>query len=105
MSLLRRIEGPGGAVAPTPISDEPRRAPTFQLRDPARDISDGLKTRVQNRLISELDPKMDLTDTVGPPRDRRTLQRHPRERRRRPRALRAAAALRGRRRRDPRLRP
>jgi len=65
MSLLRRIESPLGATAPTPIStDEPRRAPTYQLRDPAAQISQDLKGRVQNRLISELDPKMDLTDTV-----------------------------------------
>src|SRR5437016_5595398 len=62
MSLLRRIESPNAPSAP--VSDEPRRAPSYQLRDPARDISEGLKGRVQNRLISELDPKMDLTDTV-----------------------------------------
>jgi pilus assembly protein CpaF len=61
VSLLRRIESPLGATAPT--SDEPRRAPTTQMRDPAREISQDLKSRVQNRLISELDPKMDLANT------------------------------------------
>src|SRR5947207_6475381 len=64
MSLLRRIESPLGATAPNGGSDEPRRAPTYQLKDPSREISQDLKVRVQNRLISELDPKMDLTDTV-----------------------------------------
>ncbi|HZQ97750.1 MAG TPA: CpaF family protein [Chloroflexota bacterium] len=64
MSLLRRIESPMGATAAAVAVDEPRRAPTYQLRDPAREISQELKSRVQNRLISELDPKMDLTDTV-----------------------------------------
>src|SRR6476469_7746386 len=64
MSLLRRIESPLGSTAPVAGADEPRRAPTFQLQDPAREISQDLKVRVQNRLISELDPKMDLTDTV-----------------------------------------
>jgi pilus assembly protein CpaF len=62
VSLLRRIESPLGATAPA--ADEPRRTPTVQLRDPAREISQDLKGRVQNRLISELDPKMDLTNTV-----------------------------------------
>ncbi|HEY3110858.1 MAG TPA: CpaF family protein [Chloroflexota bacterium] len=62
MSLLRRIESPLGATAPP--ADEPRRAPTVQLRDPAREISQDLKARVQNRLISELDPKMDLANTI-----------------------------------------
>jgi pilus assembly protein CpaF len=64
VSLLRRIESPMGATAPAVAADEPRRAPSYQLRDPAREISQDLKSRVQNRLISELDPKMDLTDTV-----------------------------------------
>jgi pilus assembly protein CpaF len=62
MSLLRRIESPLGATAPP--ADEPRRAPQGALRDPAREISQDLKGRVQNRLISELDPKMDLANTV-----------------------------------------
>jgi pilus assembly protein CpaF len=64
MSLLRRIDSPLGATAPTPVADEARRAPTMELRHNSREISQDLKLRVQNRLISELDPKMDLSDTV-----------------------------------------
>jgi pilus assembly protein CpaF len=64
MSLLKRIDSPLGATAPTPTLDETRRAPAVELRNPAREISQDLKLRVQNRLISELDPKVDLTNTV-----------------------------------------
>ncbi|HEY3082875.1 MAG TPA: CpaF family protein [Chloroflexota bacterium] len=63
MSLYDRLEGPGRAQVPI-ASEEPRRAMTAELRNPAREISQDLKLRVQNRLISELDPKMDLTNTV-----------------------------------------
>jgi pilus assembly protein CpaF len=62
VSLLRRIESPLGATAPS--AEESRRTPVIQIRDPAREISQDLKGRVQNRLISELDPKMDLANTV-----------------------------------------
>jgi pilus assembly protein CpaF len=62
VSLLRRIESPLGATAPP--ADESRRTPVVQIRDPAREISQDLKGRVQNRLISELDPTMDLANTV-----------------------------------------
>jgi pilus assembly protein CpaF len=66
MSLLRRIEkgtqpptapagpaGPAGPGAPTP---RPTTAPS-PLRDTYRD----LKTRIQNKLIDELDPTMDVS--------------------------------------------
>ncbi len=60
MSLLRRIEkgtqqptAPSGPAAPTP---RPTAAPS-PLRDTYRD----LKTRIQNKLIDELDPTMDVS--------------------------------------------
>ena len=60
MSLLRRIEGnppvPGATV---PAAEEPgrRTLPTQQ-----RELTSDLRALVQNKLISELDPKMDLGD-------------------------------------------
>jgi pilus assembly protein CpaF len=80
MSLLKRIEksqqpvGDGGkpAAAPSPVRPkipEPhlRRVPAGQTRDPFKD----LKERIQDKLVAELDPTMDVsrTDEV-----RRTIQ-------------------------------
>ena len=70
MSLLRRIEGPQvqGPVARQDV-DEGRLPPLS--REPNKDISQDLRSRVQNKLISELDPKMDLSDTTAV---RRTIE-------------------------------
>ncbi len=73
MSLLRRIENtappPGGApgAAPPPPNgaETTTRRPPVQptLRPAAQDSKwDELKTRVQNKLVSELDPKLDLAN-------------------------------------------
>ncbi|MCL4465976.1 MAG: CpaF family protein [Chloroflexi bacterium] len=65
MSLLRRIEGNLAAPAATPAaSPESTRATstTTGSRDSGREMSLELRAKVQNRLISELDPKMDLSD-------------------------------------------
>lgn len=70
MSLLRRLEGPPpSSPAPAaPVFDEPAPAPAPKeskapvSKESAREIPLDLKTRVQNRLISELDPKLDLSD-------------------------------------------
>ncbi len=72
MSLLRRIEkkapatGPGTPApvapppqAPTDESETQRRAVAPRARDAYLD----LKTRVQNRLIAEMDPSMDVSRT------------------------------------------
>ncbi|MBU0493964.1 MAG: CpaF family protein [Chloroflexi bacterium] len=66
MSLLKRIEGvkpkaDGGA----PPSSSGGTGLTFKrpVLAPARDTYFDLKSRVQNRLIAELDPKMDLSRT------------------------------------------
>lgn len=83
MSLLKRIEksqrttGDGGEAktpsspVPSPVrpkaTEQIRRAPSAQVRDAFKD----LKERVQDKLIAELDPAMDVsrTDEV-----RRTIQ-------------------------------
>jgi pilus assembly protein CpaF len=72
MSLLRRIENntppPGGTSAAPPPPNGPdttARRPLAQpsIRPPAQDNKwDELKTRVQNKLVSELDPKLDLSN-------------------------------------------
>jgi len=72
MSLLRRIENntppPGGTSAAPPPPNGPdttARRPLAQpsIRPPAQDNKwDDLKTRVQNKLVSELDPKLDLSN-------------------------------------------
>jgi len=85
MSLLRRIEG-GQAKNEGPFNSVPttqnasddsrdgresrRTLFTPTTRD-TKDISADLKTRVQNKLIAELDPKMDLSDTA---QVRRTIE-------------------------------
>lgn len=74
MSLLRRIEkkapaaGPG-TPAPAPVAP-PSQAPTDEsetqrraVAPRARDAYLDLKTRVQNRLIAEMDPSMDVSRT------------------------------------------
>ncbi len=62
MSLLRRI----GQNQPTQ-TEEPSRMRELRVRRqpmaPARDAYHDIKGRVQNRLISELDPKMDISRT------------------------------------------
>jgi pilus assembly protein CpaF len=69
MSLLRRIEGsaplPPTTGAPTlnPLLDEARTL----IPSPAKasaDQFDGLRQRVQQKLIAELDPKLDLSQTA-----------------------------------------
>ena len=84
MSLLKRIEkgqpaqpGPGQPAQPpgaasknVPAPAEPSRLaemrmrrPTVTAATPARDAYMDLKQRVQNKLLSELDPSMDVTKT------------------------------------------
>lgn len=75
MSLLKRIEKkepspqsqpsgrPGSAPAPTPAQQQ--QQPSMQRRavSPQRDAYIDLKTRVQNRLVADLDPSMDVSQT------------------------------------------
>ncbi len=71
MSLLRRIEKKAPAAAPgTPAPAAPPQAPPDEsemqrraVAPRARDAYLDLKTRVQNRLIAEMDPSMDVTRT------------------------------------------
>lgn len=69
MSLLKRIEqGQGGQGGQTPGEGDKSRLQSVQARRVAppgvaaqKDQYTDLKTRVQNRLFSELDPSMDVT--------------------------------------------
>ncbi|HVC34785.1 MAG TPA: CpaF family protein [Chloroflexota bacterium] len=68
MSLLRRMEDPRNAAkvdtSPAAPFEPPRLAPA--PRDSGRDLSQvslDLRGRVQSKLIAEMDPKMDLSDT------------------------------------------
>lgn len=78
MSLLRRIEDPKKSVryepaAPAPPA-EPPRLPPAPREGTGRDlsqVSQELKARVQAKLIAEMDPKMDLSDTA---QVRRTIE-------------------------------
>ncbi len=73
MSLLRRIEKKEPAAAPSSgqapaggqRQDQGGAAATTQRRpvSPPRDAYMDLKTRVQNRLVAELDPSMDISRT------------------------------------------
>jgi len=62
MSLLKRIEAGTGPLKPLDTAareeESPLRKPVIS---PARDAFQELKTRVQNKLIAGLDPKMDLS--------------------------------------------
>ena len=61
MSLLKRIEkGQQGGEAPSRLQElRARRAPTVTHQDAFLD----LKGRIQDKLIAELDPQMDVTNT------------------------------------------
>src|SRR5512139_362117 len=70
MSLLKRIEQGGNSTSqtPAPEGNAPPRLTTLQARRVAapgvstqRDTYLDLKTRVQNRLLAELDPSMDIS--------------------------------------------
>ncbi len=66
MSLLRRIEGTGGgastATQPTSLLTDSRVAPVAPKANPSEQI-ESIKLRVQMKLIAELDPKLDLSQT------------------------------------------
>lgn len=67
MSLLKRIEQGQGVITSNGESDAKNRIMAVQARRvtpaaaPQRDTYLDLKTRVQNRLLAELDPGMDIT--------------------------------------------
>src|SRR3989304_5269436 len=66
MSLLKRIEsarpgGAGPAPAPgAPLAPAQRLLPPAPVRESFRDV----KFRIQSRVISDLDPKLDLANQV-----------------------------------------
>jgi pilus assembly protein CpaF len=68
MSLLKRIERERqttGQQQPQPQQQQPQQKTEMRVRrqpaSPARDAYMDLKTRIQNKLIAELDPTMDVT--------------------------------------------
>lgn len=66
MSLLKRIErtdGNGSVAVKAPVSQTIERVAAPPDLPPTRNYME-LKTRVQDKLIAELDPKMDLTNTA-----------------------------------------
>src|SRR5688500_8170224 len=81
MSLLKRIESarpgtapastpgvpvaPGGPVAPAPPSGGPSApGPRLMSQAPVRESFRDVKFRIQSRVISDLDPKLDLSNQV-----------------------------------------
>ncbi|MHB1132080.1 MAG: CpaF family protein [Chloroflexota bacterium] len=64
MSLLRRIEGSPSATIAPPTAENSRLGSFVTPRESGREMSLELRNKVQSRLISELDPKMDLSDRV-----------------------------------------
>ncbi|MDA8219588.1 MAG: CpaF family protein [Dehalococcoidales bacterium] len=63
MSLLGRIEGsPPPNASSTSGNDTLRRSTMSSPREGARELTADLKSLVQNKLIAELDPRMDLSD-------------------------------------------
>ena len=69
MSLLRRIEKERQSAMQEPASvDKPSRKTEMRVRrqpaSPVRDAYLDLKTRIQNKLIADLDPTMDVTQTA-----------------------------------------
>jgi pilus assembly protein CpaF len=65
MSLLKRIGGTTPADAVTPAPTAPRPGGPAALRSSGHSSDDNfneIKLRVQNRLINELDPKLDLSN-------------------------------------------
>lgn len=71
MSLLRRIEkkepaagsAPSGPAAPGGAAPDQAAAAQRRPASPPRDAYIDLKSRVQNRLVAELDPSMDISRT------------------------------------------
>lgn len=59
MSLLKRIES-----VPVPTLDDAKRGSPTSIKGVIKEVSQDLKTRIQNKLISELDPKMDLSNVA-----------------------------------------
>src|SRR5919197_5793921 len=78
MSLLKRIESarPGaGSPAPVPVApgapgtptappSGPPTAPRLMTQAPVRESFRDVKFRIQNRVIQDLDPKLDLSNQV-----------------------------------------
>jgi pilus assembly protein CpaF len=70
MSLLRRIEGarpgqpeqPQQPGSPAQPPKPPAEGPLSQTASPARDAQRDVRSRLQSRIINNLDPRLDLSD-------------------------------------------
>jgi pilus assembly protein CpaF len=78
MSILKRLQGNDTPTQPGPAGTDPLHNPGLQARrvsapasSAAQDTYQDLKTRVQNKLLSNLDPTMDVSKIVEV---RRTIQ-------------------------------
>lgn len=60
MSLLSRIEGTASSTG----REDVKRPTAPVVKDVVRELTHEVKARVQNKLIAELDPKMDLSNTA-----------------------------------------
>jgi pilus assembly protein CpaF len=68
MSILKRLQGNDTPTQPGPAGTDPLHNPGLQPRRVSAPVSSGaqdtyqdLKTRVQNKLLSNLDPTMDVS--------------------------------------------
>ena len=78
MSILKRLQGNDTPTQPGPAGTDPLHNPGLQARrvsapvtSAAQDTYQDLKTRVQNKLLSNLDPTMDVSKIIEV---RRTIQ-------------------------------
>jgi pilus assembly protein CpaF len=78
MSILKRLQGNDTPTSPGPAGTDPLHNPGLQARrvsapatSAAQDTYQDLKTRVQNKLLSNLDPTMDVSKIIEV---RRTIQ-------------------------------
>src|SRR5213594_4951619 len=67
MSLLRRIEGarpgqPEQPGSPQQPPKSPAEGPLSQSAAPGRDAQRDVRSRLQSRIINNLDPRLDLSD-------------------------------------------
>ncbi|MCL5264764.1 MAG: CpaF family protein [Chloroflexi bacterium] len=60
MSLLKRIEATSSNMG----QEDVRKPVVPVVKDVVKELTHDVKTRVQNKLIAELDPKMDLSNTA-----------------------------------------
>src|SRR5438034_2564305 len=84
MSLLRRVEGarpgqpeqPQQPGSPQQPPKSPAEGPLSQSTAPARDAQRDVRSRLQSRIINNLDPRLDLSDAKRSEEHTSELQSH-----------------------------